>query len=61
MKKRSKEVEHLRRFARHRPEWAFRQDSPGFCTICQVQTASALKRPHDEFPSRAGPIVAVPG
>ena len=30
MQKRAKEVEHLRRFARHRPEWAFRHNAPGF-------------------------------
>ena len=30
MQKRSKEVEKLRRFARRRPEWAFRHNAPGF-------------------------------
>ena len=42
MGRRAKEVERLRRFARRRPEWAFRQREPGFCSICQEQVASAL-------------------
>ena len=41
MQKQSKEVER-RRFARRRPEWAFRQTEPGFCSICQEYVASAL-------------------
>ena len=42
MRQRAKDVERLRRFARHRPEWAFRQSRPGFCSICQEQIPSAL-------------------
>ena len=42
MQRRAKEVEHLRRFARHRPEWAFRHNVPGFCPICEVKIESAL-------------------
>ena len=42
MRQRSKEVELLRRFARRRPEWAFRHNGPGFCSICQEQIVSAL-------------------
>ena len=41
-RRRSKEVERLRRFARRRPEWAFRHNGPGFCSICQEQIVSAL-------------------
>ena len=40
--KRAKEVERLRRFARHRPDWAFRHNAPGFCSICRVDIESAL-------------------
>ena len=32
----------VRRFARRRPEGAFRQSRPGFCSICQEQIPSAL-------------------
>ena len=42
MRRRSKEVERLRRFARHRPQWALRHSGPGFCSVCQEQIASAL-------------------
>ena len=35
-------MERLRRFARRRPEWAFRHNRPGFCSVCQEQIASAL-------------------
>ena len=42
MQWRSKEVERLRRFAHRRPEWAFRHNGPGFCSICQEEIASAL-------------------
>ena len=42
MRRRSKEVERLRRFARRRPEWAFRHNETGFCSVCQEQVASAL-------------------
>ena len=42
MRRRSKEVERLRRFARHRPEWAFRHSQPGFCSVCQEYITSAL-------------------
>ena len=42
MQKRAKEVERLHRFARHRPEWAFRHNTPGFFSICNVEVESAL-------------------
>ena len=42
MRRRSKEVERLRRFARRRPEWAVRHNKPGFCSVCQEQIVSAL-------------------
>ena len=42
MRRRSKEVERLRRFARHRPERAFRHSKPVFCSVCQEQITSAL-------------------
>ena len=42
MRRRSKEVERLRRFSRRRPEWAFRHSKPRFCSICHEQIASAL-------------------
>ena len=42
MQRRAKEVERLRRFARHRPERAFRHNEPAFCPICQEEIASAL-------------------
>ena len=42
MRWRSKEVERLRLFAHHRPEWAFWHSKPGFCSVCQEQIASAL-------------------
>ena len=42
MRRRSKDVEQLHRFARRRPEWAFRHNKPGFCSVCQEQIASAL-------------------
>ena len=42
MQKRSKEVEKLRRLARHRPEWAFRHNAPRFCSICKEDITSAL-------------------
>ena len=41
MQKRTKEVEKLPRLAR-RPEWAFRHNAPGFCSICHEDIASAL-------------------
>ena len=40
--RRSKEVEWLRRFSRRRPEWEFRHNKPGFCSLCQEQIATAL-------------------
>ena len=42
MQRRAKEVECLRRFARHRPERAFRHNAPRFCPICHVKIESAL-------------------
>ena len=42
MRRRSKEVERLRRFARRRPEWACRHSGLGFGSVCQEQIASAL-------------------
>ena len=42
MQRRAKEVEHLRRVARHQPERAFRHNAPGFCPICEVKIESAL-------------------
>ena len=42
MRGRAKEVEHLRRFTRRRPEWAFRHNAPGFCPVCRVDIESAL-------------------
>ena len=42
MQRHAKEVERLHRFARRRPEWAFRHNAPGFCPICQDEIASAL-------------------
>ena len=42
MRRCAKEVERLRRLARHRPEWAFQHNHPGFCLGCQVHVASAL-------------------
>ena len=33
MQKRAKEVERLRRFARHRPEWALRHTAPGSAVL----------------------------
>ena len=32
----------LRRFARRRPEWAFRHSAPRLCPVCRVQVDSAL-------------------
>ena len=58
MRRRSKEVERLRRFARHHPEWALRHNKPGFCSgtdhLC-------FGRPYDQCSSEVGTIVAVPG
>ena len=42
MRRRSKDVERLRRIARRHPEWAFRHNKLGFCSVCQEQIASAL-------------------
>ena len=42
MQGRAKEVERLRRVARHRLERAFRHNAPGFCPICEVKIESAL-------------------
>ena len=42
MQRLAKEVERLRRFARHRPERAFRHNAPGFCPICEVKIQSAF-------------------
>ena len=42
MQKQAKKVERLHRFARHRLEWAFRHNVPGFCSICNVEVESAL-------------------
>ena len=42
MQRWAKEVKHLRRFAHHRPDRAFRHSAPGFCPICEVKIESAL-------------------
>ena len=42
MQRWAKEVEHLRRFAHHQSERAFRHSAPGFCPICEVKIESAL-------------------
>ena len=42
MRRQLKEVERLRRFARHRPEGVFRHNKPGICSVCQEQITSAL-------------------
>ena len=42
MRRCAKDVERLRQLARHQPEWAFRHNQPGFCSVCQEQVASAL-------------------
>ena len=42
MQGRAKEVERLCRFARRRPEWAFRHNAPGCCPVCRVDIESAM-------------------
>ena len=42
MQRRAKEVERLRRGARHRPDRSFQHSAPGFCPICEVKIESAL-------------------
>ena len=42
LRRRSKDVERLRRFSRRRPEWEFWQNKPGFCLLCQEEIATAL-------------------
>ena len=42
MQRQAKEVERLRRGARHRPDRAFRHSVPGSCPICEVKIESAL-------------------
>ena len=37
-----RDMEHLRRGARHRPDRAFRHNAPGFCPVCEVWIESAL-------------------
>ena len=61
MQKRSKEVERLRRLARHRPEWAFRHNAPGFCSICQVEIATALDIHMTNTHLELGQFELVPG
>ena len=34
LRRRSKDVERLRRFSRQRPEWEFWHNTPGFCLLC---------------------------
>ena len=42
MRRLSQEVERLRRFSRRRPEWEFRHNKPGCCSLCQEQITTAL-------------------
>ena len=39
MRRRSKEVERLCRLSHGRPEWEFRNNKPGFCSLCQEEIA----------------------
>ena len=55
--RRGKEMEHLRRQACRRPEWAFRHKEPGFCPMCRI----VIGHPHDVLPSRVGTTVALSG
>ena len=43
MKERGTEMEHLRRQAYQRPEWAYRHAQPGFCPMCKTLTESLLE------------------
>ena len=36
------DMERLRRHSRNRPEWEFRHNRPGFCSLCQEQVVTAL-------------------
>ena len=36
------DMERLRQHSRNRPEWEFRHNRPGFCSLCQEQVATAL-------------------
>ena len=40
MRKRLMDMERLRRHSRNRPEWEFRHNRPGFCSLCQEQVAA---------------------
>ena len=42
MQNRLMDMEQLRRDSHNRPEWEFRHNQPGLCSLCQEQVATAL-------------------
>ena len=44
MRKRLMDMEQLRRDSHNRPEWEFRHNQPGYCSLCQEQVATVLDR-----------------
>ena len=60
MQKHLMDMERLRQHSRNRPEWEFRHNRPGFCSVPGTGR-NCLEHPHDECSSRIGTVVAVPG